>query len=89
MLPLQLLIKLYIMKQLMQLRLFSLLSETSKKESSQTSLNEAYDEFVLKLFSKFKTATNLPELYYNLSYIRLELADICNQLSDGKGKKCF
>lgn len=77
------------MKQLMNLRLFSSLSETSKDKGSLIELEDAYEEFAFELLGKLQTETNLASLYYNLGYARLELAEVRNNLPDGQGGKCF
>lgn len=76
------------MKQLMNSRLFSLLEETSQNKDQLIEMKSAYEEFALKLLDKLKTETSLTELYYNLGFVRLELTEICNNLSDRKEKKC-
>lgn len=77
------------MRQLMNLRLFSLLTGTSQNKNLLTELKLAYEEFALKLLDKLQTEVNLTDLYYNLGFVRLELVEICNNLSDREGKKCF
>lgn len=76
------------MKQLMNLRLFSLLSDTSQSSEFITKLKNAYEEFALKLLDKLQTETNITKLYYHLGFVRLELVGIRKILSDGQEKKC-
>lgn len=51
------------MKQLMKLRLFSLLKDASCVKLS-TQLENAYEEFSVKLLDKLQTETNITKLYY-------------------------
>jgi len=77
------------MKQLLNLRLFSLLTETSANKTEQTKLENAYDEFALKLLEKLQTGINPTLLYYHLGFVRLELVGIRDTLSGGQEKKCL
>lgn len=76
------------MEQLMNSRLFLLLAETSQDKNLITELKLAYGEFALKLLDRLNTGENLTELYCNLGFASLELADLCNNLSDRQGEKC-
>jgi hypothetical protein len=64
------------MKQLMNSRLFSLLSEESGENNFLTKLEEAYEEFAVKLLNKLQIETNIAKLYYHLGFVRLELVGI-------------
>lgn len=75
------------MKQLMNSRLFFLLEKTSQNKNLLIEMKSAYEEFALKLLDRLQTETSLTELYYNLGFVRLELAEICNDLSDREEKK--
>jgi hypothetical protein len=77
------------MEQLMKMRLFSQLRDSLQSNELLTGLEEAYKEFAQQLLNKLQTGTNLTELYFNLSYVRLELAGVQNNLPDGQGEKCF
>ncbi|MFV0537929.1 MAG: hypothetical protein ACK5M3_11220 [Dysgonomonas sp.] len=77
------------MKQLMNLRLFSLLSEKDRGNNFFTELKEAYEEFAVKLLDKLQIETNITKLYYHLGFVRLELVGIRDTLSDGQEKKCL
>ena len=77
------------MKQLMNLRLLSLLTETSKNKNVLTKLEEAYEEFAVTLLNKLEIETNVTKLYYHLGFIRLELAGIRERLTNGQEKKCL
>lgn len=77
------------MEQLMKMRLFSLLRDGLPSNELLTGLEEAYKEFSQQLLNKLQTGTNLTELYFNLSYVRLELAGVQDNLPDGQGEKCF
>lgn len=73
----------------MKMRLFSLLRDGLPSNELLTGLEEAYKEFSQQLLNKLQTGTNLTELYFNLSYVRLELAGVQDNLPDGQGEKCF
>lgn len=77
------------MKQLMKLRLFSLLNNASQNNILLTRLDEAYEEFAVTLLDKLQTETDITKLYYNLGFIRLELVGLRDGLSDKEEKKCF
>lgn len=77
------------MKQLMNLRLFSLLSEKNRDSNFFKELKEAYEEFAVKLLDKLQIETNITKLYYHLGFVRLELDGIRETLSDGQEKKCL
>lgn len=77
------------MKQLMNLKLFSLLTENPKNKSVLTKLESAYEEFAITLFEKLQKEADITKLYYNLSFVRLELAGIRDLSSDVKEKKCL
>lgn len=77
------------MKQLINLRLFSLLSQKDRDNNFFKELKEAYDEFALKLLDKLQIETNITKLYYHLGFVRLELVGIRDGLSDKEGKKCL
>lgn len=79
---------LLIMKQLMNTRLFLLLADPSNGKNVLTELNSAYDEFATKLLDKLQSETNITKLYYNLSFVGLELVGIRDNLSDRQEKKC-
>jgi len=76
------------MKQLMKLRLFSLLKDASCVKLS-TQLENAYEEFSVKLLDKLQTETNITKLYYKLGFVRLELVGLRDELSDKEEKKCL
>lgn len=75
------------MKQLMQMRLFSLLSNASERTKCTTKLKDAYGEFAQYLLEKLQSETNLLELYYSLGYARLELIGISKDLAKEGEKK--
>lgn len=77
------------MKQLINLRLFSLLSEKDRDNNFFKELKEAYEEFALKLLDKLQIETNITKLYYHLGFVRLELVGIRDGLSDKEEKKCL
>lgn len=60
----------------MNSRLFSLLSEESGENNFLTKLEEAYEEFAVKLLNKLQIETNIAKLYYHLGFVRLELVGI-------------
>jgi hypothetical protein len=76
------------MKQLMHLRLFSIVEESSQGTKCQTKLRQAYDEFVEKLSEKLENQTDYSKMYSDLSFIRLELIGLQDNLSDEVEKKC-
>ncbi len=73
----------------MNLKLFSILSKQDESNNFLTKLEEAYDEFALKLLNKLQIESNIPKLYYHLGFVRLELVGIRDGLSDKEGKKCL
>ena len=77
------------MKQLMNSRLFQLLTKASKEKDVLTELTKSYDEFALKLLDKLQIESNIAKLYYHLGFVRLELVGIRDGLSDKEEKKCF
>lgn len=77
------------MKQLLNLELFSLLKESNKNKIDQSKMEDAYGEFATQLLEKLQSETAKASLYYHLGFIRLELVEIQNILSDEKEKKCF
>lgn len=77
------------MKQLMNSRLFLLLTKASKEKDVLTELTKAYDEFALKLLDKLQIESNITKLYYHLGFVRLELVGIRGGLSDKEEKKCL
>lgn len=77
------------MKQLMKSKLFSLLSEEIKENNFFTKLKSAYEEFAVILLEKLQKEADIQTLYYNLSFVRLELVGIRDFSSNGKEKKCF
>jgi hypothetical protein len=77
------------MQKIMQSKLFRLLSETSQNEDHTSQLEEAYDEFSLKILTKLQLETNHEELYFSLGFIHSKLAGLCERLLVGEqGKKC-
>ena len=58
------------MKQLMDSRLFSLLSKKDRNNNLFKELKEAYEEFSVKLLEKLQTESNITKLYY-LSLIHI------------------
>ncbi|MDH6309053.1 hypothetical protein M2451_001489 [Dysgonomonas sp. PFB1-18] len=77
------------MKNLMNLKLFSILSKQDESNNFLTKLEEAYDEFALKLLDKLQIETNIAKLYYHLGFVRLELVGVRDILSNGQEKKCL
>lgn len=77
------------MKQLMDSRLFSLLSKKDRNNNLFKELKEAYEEFSVKLLEKLQTESNITKLYYHLGFVRLELVGIRDGLSDKEEKKCL
>lgn len=77
------------MKQLMNSRLFQLLTKASKEKDVLTELTKSYDEFALKLLDKLQIESNIAKLYYHLGFVRLELVGIRDGLSDKEEKKCL
>ena len=77
------------MKQLMDSRLFSLLSKKDRNNNLFKELKEAYEEFSVKLLEKLQTESNITKLYYHLGFVRLELVGIQDGLSDKEEKKCL
>lgn len=77
------------MKQLLKLSLFSLLKEPNENKFDQSKMETAYEEFASKLLEKLQLEGDKASLYYHLGFIRLELVEIMNILSDEKKKKCF
>lgn len=73
----------------MSSRLFLLLTESSQSQICLTKLESAYEEFAVTLLEKLQKETNITQLYYNLSFVRLELAEIRDFPSNEKGKKCL
>lgn len=77
------------MKQLMNLRFFSLLTETSKDNCVLTKLEDAYEEFAVTLLEKLQKETNVTQLYYNLGFVRLELLGFRDIANLKNKKKCI
>ncbi|MFC4676912.1 hypothetical protein [Dysgonomonas termitidis] len=77
------------MKQLMSSRLFLLLTDTSKEKEVLTKLESAYEEFAVTLLEKLQSEIDTTKLYYNLSFVRLELVGIRDYSIDRKEKKCL
>jgi hypothetical protein len=77
------------MKNLMNLKLFSILSKQDESNNFLTKLEEAYDEFALKLLDRLQIESNITKLYYHLGFVRLELVGIRDGLSDKEEKKCL
>ncbi len=73
----------------MKLRLFSLLTNEIEDNQVTNEISKAYEEFAVKIFDKLKVETDISELYYNLGFVRLELAGLRDKISGEKGKKCF
>lgn len=76
------------MTEFMSLRLLSLLSNDVEDSDFVIELKSAYEELAKTLLDKLQQETDFTKLYYNLGFVRLELAGICEELPDGKGKKC-
>ncbi|MFV0417295.1 MAG: hypothetical protein ACK5KT_01010 [Dysgonomonas sp.] len=77
------------MKQLMKSKLLLLLTEALKRKNELAKLEEAYDEFAITLLDKLQSETNVTKLYYNLGFVRLELAELRDIPFGEKGKKCL
>ena len=77
------------MKQLMKSRLFLLLTDTSKEKITLSNLESVYEEFADKLLEKSQKEIDLARLYYDLSFLRLELVEMCSHFSARKGEKCI
>lgn len=75
------------MQQLMQTRFFRILSEHSQDKNILPELEDAYDDFALKILIRLQTETVYTELFYSLGFIHLKLAGICEKLSGEVGKK--
>ncbi|EGK04417.1 hypothetical protein HMPREF9456_00744 [Dysgonomonas mossii DSM 22836] len=73
----------------MNLKLFSILSKQDESNNFLTKLEEAYDEFALKLLDRLQIESNITKLYYHLGFVRLELVGIRDGLSDKEEKKCL
>lgn len=75
------------MKQLLKLRLFSLLTKEIEDDHVANEISKAYEEFALKIFDKLRVEQNITELYYNLGFVRLEqLIGLRDNIS-GENKK--
>lgn len=66
-----------------------LLADASARKSVLTELESAYEEFAVTLLEKLQSETDITKLYYNLSFVRLELVGIRDYSIDRKGKKCL
>lgn len=76
------------MKQLMNLRLFSVGRKPSQSAEYQTYLKQAYDEFLEQLSEKLREQKDHSKVYSDLSFIRLELVGILEDLTGEVKKKC-
>ncbi|MDR1504364.1 MAG: hypothetical protein LBT43_18100 [Prevotella sp.] len=74
------------MENLMQLRIFSLVSEKIENENV---LKDAYNEFAQSLQKEVVNNSSLSNSYYGLGYINLELIGLQHIVSSEKGKNIF
>lgn len=69
------------MKNLMQSRLFPLLSENSQRDTPDIQLEKSCDEFALKILTSIELDVNHQQLYFRLGFVHSNLAGIREQLS--------
>lgn len=55
---------------------FFLLIRKNGATSFLYEVQDAYEEFAFKLLNEFKAVMDISELYYNLSFVRLELVEV-------------
>lgn len=77
------------MKNLLESELFHLLDNYSSEKEFAKKLKSAYEDFALKLLDTLQSETNATKLYYNLGFVRLELAELRDSPFGEKGKKCL
>lgn len=77
------------MKQLLNLKFFSLLSENAVNNQGLTELQDAYEEFALTIHERLETGLSMSKLYYEFSFILLEMKEIQSAYSGRQEKKCF
>ncbi|MDL2241619.1 hypothetical protein LJB91_01770 [Bacteroidales bacterium OttesenSCG-928-L03] len=82
-------LKLKIMQKIMQSRLFRLLSKTSQNEAYVSQLEDSYDDFALKIFTRLQLDDNHQELFFILGFVHSKLTGIHERLSGEPEKKCY
>ncbi len=70
------------MKQLLNLRLFPLLTGRIENNQVENEIPDAYEDFAVKIFDILKVESGFSELCYNLGFIRLELIRLREGISD-------
>lgn len=78
------------MKDFLNLKLFSLFSGGRTASSpARTEIQSAYEELASVIYEKIGEKADLPKLYYELGFVRLELMELQSCCLTGKGKKCL